>query len=342
MKTWKRYSCVILATFCVSQTGFSQKVGTASMQFLQVMPCARGTALGDAYTVWVSGAEAVFWNPSGVALTKNQELSSTYIQWIFDARQMALSYAISLRDWGAFGVQVQYVDYGAFEETSVDERMFVGTEPNVVYNPGLTSRKFYPYSYVIGLSYGRSFTDKFSVGVTAKYAHESLFSDAMTTTVDGEEVKTYTNGLLFDLGLRYHTGYRTIQLAASVQNFGAQLMYAKETSPAPLLFRVGIAADLIGGNGLLLPADDNRLGLAFDLFQPNDYTQQQHVGMEYEYAGIVALRVGYKFNYDTEGFTAGVGIRQEIGGVRLSLDYGYGALGTYLGNVHRISLGAGL
>jgi hypothetical protein len=342
MKTWMRYLCTILTTMVVSQSGLSQKVGTASMQFLQVMPCARGTALGDAYSVWVSGAEAVFWNPGGVALTKNQEFSSTYVQWVFDARQLALSYAISLRDWGAFGVQLQYVDYGAFEETSVDDRMFVGTEPNVVYNPGLTGRKFYPYSYVVGLTYGRSFTDKFSVGLTAKYAHESLFNDATMTTVDGEKVKTYTNGLLFDLGLRYNTGFRTVQIAAAVQNFGPQLTYAKEASPAPLLFRVGIAADLIGTNALLLPEENGRLGLAFDLFQPNDYTQQQHLGMEYEYAGTVALRLGYKFNYDTEGFTAGVGIRQNIVGVRFSLDYSYGALGTYLGNVHRISLGAGL
>jgi hypothetical protein len=342
MKTANRYALVFLAMIFVTPLGFSQKVGTASMQFLQIMPCARGTALGDAYSVWVSGAEAVFWNPSGLARTQNQEFSSTYIQWIFDARQMAASYAISLQDLGSFGLQLQYVDYGSFEETSVDQRMFVGTEPNVEYNPGLTGRTFAPYSYVVGLSYGRSFTDKFSVGLTAKYAHESLFNDGTVTTIDGEPVKTYTNGLLFDFGLHYSSGFRSIEIAAVVQNFGAQLMYAKEASPAPLLFRVGIAADLIGRDGLVGSAEDYRLGLAFDLFQPNDYTQQQHVGIEYDYDNIVALRAGYKFNYDTEGFTAGLGIRQTITGVRFSLDYSYGSLGTYLGNVHRISLGAGI
>jgi hypothetical protein len=107
-------------------------------------------------------------------------------------------------------------------------------------------------------------------------------------------------------------------------------------------FRVGLAADLVGADGLLMAQEDSRLLLAFDLFQPNDYTQQEHVGLEFEFSGMLALRAGYKFNYDTEGLTAGGGLRQNIGGIRFSFDYSYGAMGTYLGNVHRISLGAGL
>jgi hypothetical protein len=103
-----------------------------------------------------------------------------------------------------------------------------------------------------------------------------------------------------------------------------------------------MAADLIGNNSLLVEDETNRVGVAFDLFQPNDYTQQQHLGLEYEYAGTFALRVGYKFNYDTQGFTAGGGVRETVGGVRITLDYSYGAIGMYLGDVHRISLGAGL
>jgi len=31
------------------------------------MPCARATAMGDAYSVIASGADAVFWNPAGLA-----------------------------------------------------------------------------------------------------------------------------------------------------------------------------------------------------------------------------------------------------------------------------------
>lgn len=323
-----------------ASTAPAQKVGSTSMQFLHVLPCARATALGDAYSVWASGAEAVFWNPSGVALVQNQELSSTYIDWIFETRQGALSYAASLGEIGALGLQVQYVDFGEFEETSADPQYMVAP------NWGLTGRSFHPFSYLVGVTYARSLTDRFSAGISVKYAHESLFDGQKVTAMvrqgSYEEVKTWANGLLFDFGVRYNTGYRSIQIGASVQNFGGNVQYAKESSPVPLLFRFGIAANVVGPDALLFPEDANRLGVAFDLFQPNDYTQQAHLGVEYEYEGTFALRGGYKFNYDYETFTVGGGVKHTIGSVRLSLDYSFGSIGTYLGNVQRISLGAGL
>ena len=319
---------------------FAQKVGSTSMQFLKVMPCARATALGDAYSVWASGAEAVFWNPSGLALAESQELSLTYVDWIFDTRQGALSYAAPLGDIGTVGFQFQYVDFGEFEETSLN-RPFI---QDTLY-PGLTGRTFHPFSYLIGVTYARSLTDKFSVGLSAKYAHESLFDgqivSAMVNQGAFENVKTWANGLMFDLGVRYNTGFRSIQIAASVQNFGPNVEYAKESSPVPLLFRFGIAADMIGTNALLLSSEeDNRLSVAFDLFQPNDYAQQEHVGVEYEYAGSFALRAGYKINYDSEGLTVGGGLKHTFGLVKLSVDYSYGSIGKYLGSVQRFSLGA--
>jgi hypothetical protein len=62
------FLCAIIsaALFCTSASN-AQKVGSTSMQFLKVMPSARATALGEAYSVWATGAEAVFWNPAGLA-----------------------------------------------------------------------------------------------------------------------------------------------------------------------------------------------------------------------------------------------------------------------------------
>lgn len=327
-----------MAAICLlSYAAVAQKVGSTSMQFLKVMPGARATALGDAYSVLASGADAVFWNPSGLALVESQELSTTYINWIFDTQQGALSYALSLGSFGALGFQIQYVDFGEFEETS-NASPFI-KDPNT---PGITGRTFHPFSYLVGLTYARSLTERFSVGISAKYAHESLFDGQMAMVSQGsfENVKTWANGLLFDFGIRYDTGFRSIQIAASVQNFGANVKYAKETNPVPLLFRFGIAANVIGTDALLFTDEDNRLTTAFDLFQPNDYAQQAHFGLEYEFAGMFALRAGYKLNYDYEGLTVGGGVKHAFGSVNLGLDYSYGSIGTYLGNVQRISLGA--
>jgi hypothetical protein len=340
----KKRICIhylFLMVVLITTTTFSQKVGTTSMQFLKVMPCARATAMGDAYSVLATGSDAVFWNPGGMALVQGYEFSSTLIVFLFDTKQGALSYAMSLGDIGAIGLQMQYIDYGVFDE-AIASPMYLRQIPN----PGLTGRQFRPFSYLIGVSYARSLTDRFSMGVSAKYAHESLFDDAIVSVVTQEgkteDVNTFANTLLFDFGLQYNTGFRTVRIAASVQNFGADIKYARESNPAPLLFRLGIAADLIGENSLLFEQEGFIVRGAFDLFQPNDYTQQMHAGLEYEFANTIALRMGYKFNYDVEGFTAGGGLHQNFGNVKLSLDYSYGSYGVYLGNVHRISLGVGL
>ncbi len=342
MRTMNRLASLLCALSLSAAPALAQKVGSTSMQFLKVMPCARATALGDAYSVWASGAEALFWNPSGLALAGGPEVSLTYVDWIFDARQGAFSYATPLGGLGALGLQLQYVDFGEFEETSNADPYIKNPD-----EPGMTGRTFRPFSYLIGMTYARSLTDKFSVGLSAKYAHESLFDGQMVTAMVSQgvfqEVKTWASGLLFDLGVRYNTGFRSVQIAAAVQNFGANVEYAKESNPVPLLFRFGIAADVIGTDALFLSSDDeNRVSVAFDLFQPNDYAQQEHLGIEYEFERTLALRAGYKFNYDYEGLTVGGGLNHTFGSVHLSLDYSYGSIGTYLGSVQRISLGAKL
>jgi hypothetical protein len=340
MKKLIFYLLPIFAVSMLSSIAFSQKVGSTSMQFLKVMPCARATAMGDAYSVLASGAEAVFWNPGGLASLEGQEISVTYLKWIFDTQQGALAFASSLGGWGVIGIQLQYVDFG-----EIPEAIWGPPYNNDLNYPGLTGNTFRPFSCVGGITYASRITDKFSTGFAVKYAYESLYNGntarAVTKAGDTVDVNTWANGVLFDFGLHYKTNFHSIEIGASVQNFGPSLKYAIDANPAPLALRVGIAADIIGRDALLGSSEDSRLGLAFDLFQPNDYEQQYHAGMEYEFSQMVALRVGYKFNYDADGFTAGMGVKQTVGAVRLSVDYSYGALSYNLGNVHRISLGVG-
>jgi hypothetical protein len=341
MRERKMLRLLIFALCTVFSTGYGQKVGSTSLQFLKVIPSAKGTGMGDAYAVRSNGADALFWNPSGIISVKGQEFSSTYVNWLFDTQQGALSYAASLENYGAIGVQIQYVDFGEMLETTESEP-YSANFPN----QGVTGKTFRPYSYLFGLSYAKNLTDKFTVGASAKYVHESLYNGTKYYALVGNEtneyVKTWTDGLIFDLGIKYNTGYRSIQIGAAVQNFGSNVTYAKESNPLPMMFRLGIAADIVGKDPLFVVDNDNRIGFEFDLFQPNDYAQQEHFGVEYEYAGIFSLRAGYKFNYDVDGVTIGGGIKQTISSVVLSVDYSYCPMGQYLGNAHRFSLGVEL
>lgn len=336
------FNFIIAGIMLSAVATYAQKVGSTSMQFLKVMPGARATALGEAYTAWATGPEAIFWNPAGLARLDRMGLSTTYVNWLFDAQQGALAFALAIRNSGVIGFQIQYADFGQFEETS-NQRPYI-TNPD---NPGYTGRTFNPFSYVIGVSYARDLTDKFSVGLGMKYAHESLFNGNKVTAMVRpgifEAVETWASVLLFDFGIRYNTGYRTIHIGSAVQNFGADAKYARESHPVPLMFRFGIGADVVGPEALLYSGSkNNRLSVACDIFHPNDYGQQIHAGMEYEFAGMFALRAGYKFNYDFDGLTLGAGFKHQLEGVKLTVDYSYGDMGTYLDDVQRISIGIGL
>lgn len=339
MKTITKNTAAIIILLCMISNAYSQKVGSTSMQFLKITPSARGSSLGDAYSVWASGADAVFWNPAGLALEQQQDFTISYVNWIFESKQTALSYATPIQDVGVVAVQLQYVDFGEFLEASA-LRPYINKETD----PGLTGNTFHPHSYLIGFSYAANLTDRFSTGLSVKYAHESLYNGntflAQVRQGVYETVNTWGNVVMFDFGMRYNTGFRSIQIGAAVQNFGPNVKYAKESNPIPMQFRFGVAANVVGNYALLIEDQDNRFGLAFDLFQPNDYSQQEHLGIEYEYSEIFALRAGYKINYDYEKITFGFGVKQPIGSLKISLDYSYGSLGNYLGAAHRISLGA--
>jgi hypothetical protein len=333
---------VVLALALGPSVAHAQKVGSTSMQFLKVMPSARAAAMGEAYSVMASGAEAIHWNPAGVADVRGHEFSATYIDWIFDSRQGSFAYATNVRRLGAIGLQVQYVDFGEFEETS-NESPFINNPDN----PGFTGRTFRPFSYLVGVTFSRALTDRFSLGLGAKYAYESLFdgSTVAATLRQGVtgEVNTWASGLLFDVGIRYATGFRTVEIGAAVQNFGPDVTYAVEAYPVPMTLRLGIAADLVGGDALLLAGQpDNRVRAAFDLFHPNDYAQQAHLGIEYQFSNLLSLRGGYKFLYDSDSFTFGGGLNFAMSGVGLQVDYSYGAMGLDLGNVQRVSLGVSI
>lgn len=338
----KPLSTLLLALLLFAPSAHAQKVGSTSMQFLKVLPSARAAAVGEAYSVWASGAEAIFWNPAGVDLVENHEFSLTYTDWLFDARQGAFSYAASLGDYGSVGIQLQYVDFGEFEETT-NERPFI-SNPEL---PGMTGRTFRPYSYVIGATYARHLTDRFALGLGVKFAQESLFDqgtvNAQVRQGVFDDVSTRASGMLFDFGIRYVTGFRSVQIASAVQNFGADVRYAVESYPVPLLFRVGIAADLVGINGLFVGGQEgNQLRAAFDIFHPNDYAQQIHLGLEYEFMRVLSLRGGYKLYYDTDGLTLGGGLKHSIGDLGVAIDYSFGTMGTYLGNVQRITAGVAI
>ena len=185
-----------------------------------------------------------------------------------------------------------------------------------------TGNTFSPNSMVFGLSYAKSLTDKFSFGLTAKFAREDLIAQN-------------TSSIIFDGGLLYSTGLKSLMLGAMLRNFGPEIKYFNEGYPLPQAFSIGVSGYLIGpDNAFLSNSSSQKLLLAYDLAQTRDHSQQQHIGAEYAFSDFLMIRSGYKINFDEEGLTLGFGLKFS----KMQFDYAYNDFGSFLGSVQRVSL----
>ena len=201
------------------------------------------------------------------------------------------------------------------------------------YNPGLTGETISPSQMVVGLSLAKSLTEKFSFGVSSKYVREDL-------------VMASADGFVFDFGLLYKTGYKTLQTSAVIRNFGPELSFRDEdpetdnvdfeSYPPPQTLVIGVSGFIISSaSPMFFRSEEQSLRAAFEIVGPRDYGQQYNTGLEWGYQDLLFIRTGYKFNYDTQGINFGMGVR--INNFRG--DYSYASYGKYLLNIHRISAG---
>lgn len=300
-------------------SGFDQ-VGTTSFQFLSVVPNARAAAIGGASTATIRKSEAAFFNPALLTSTKNFDVGIAYLDWFLDVNISSVSLSYNMSSLGVLGFHAQVTNYGEIQETRTDQ--LLRDDVTGIYNPGLTGNTISASSMVFGVSFARQLTDRFSFGLTAKYAREDLSVAS-------------ANALVFDGGVAYQTGFKTLELGIMLRNFGSEIKYVNESYPLPQTFAIGISGYLVGpGDSFFSGSENNNLLLAFDLAQTRDHSQQQHIGAEYSFRNLIALRGGYKFNFDEESWTAGFGLNVN----RFSLDYSYNDFGEFLGNVQRFTL----
>jgi opacity protein-like surface antigen len=246
-------------------------------------------------------------------------------------------------DFAAVAVQFPGLGtVGTFVNVLSMDQMLVRT----IEKPEGTGEYFSAGALAIGLSYSRNLTDNFSIGFSAKYIREHIWNSSSV-------------GAAFDVGTIYRIPIlNELRLGASICNFGTKMklqgrdnLVFLQTGPGgansinadvqldeydlPLLFRVGVAADVI-------KTGDSRLTTAVDAIHPNDNTESVNTGLEYAWNEMLFLRAGMKslFERDTEqGLTLGAGLNYRVvENVKLKIDYAYQDFGR-LKNVHYISLG---
>jgi hypothetical protein len=312
-----------------------KKVAQSGLQFLKIGVGSQMAAQGEAGIAKVDDINALFWNPAGLALMQENQFLFTYNRWIADIKQSAVAVGLNLGRWGNFGLSCVYMDYGEFYPTvrnPDDQSLTLDAgflEPgNVTGSDYFLDTDFKPLDVAVGIAYARQFTDRFWMGWHVRLVHENLGKGYIQRTdFDGDPleaakiVENKLTNIATDFGVVYKPGVGGIRFAMAFQNFGPEMKYQHEEFPLPVTFRVGLTSDLSEAFHWKNPR--HNLILSLDTIKPNDYTQRVHAGAEYIYHRILLLRGGYKFNYDSESFAAGFGLRYHVQNVWWSFDASY-------------------
>jgi hypothetical protein len=302
-----------------------KKVAQTGLQFLKVDVGARAAAMGGAFLVGGYDASIMFYNPAGIAnISSDLDLFAGQTQWIADINYNTAAVVKNFGTLGTFGISIVLADYG-------DD--IIGTQVATNDKGYVETGNLDVGAYAIGISYAKQLTDKFTVGAHVRYTGQKLGENLMA---DGSTMENKVDGLSFDFGTIFYPGFKSFRFGMSVRNFSADYQYEEESFELPLTFTIGVAMNVL--DFMESQSENHSLVVAIDAIHPRDYTERIHLGTEYWFNNMFALRGGYKFNYDEEGLTAGLGVKLNVSNMNFKLDYAYTDFGVF-DSVNRFSVG---
>ncbi len=319
MMTAKRLAAAALLALAAAPAGaIAPSAGTGGAAFLQMgQGSARAQALGQSYVALAEGADALTWNPAGLAATQQKEIVYSYLREVQDiSTPLYLGYAhpMGRTVWGA---NMAYISATGFDTRDVNGVPTPDT--NVAVHDGYGS-----------LALARSFWyEKLLLGGAIRIVHEDNGGNLHDTMVGDAGIIVKPNA--------------SIAVAFAVQNIGAQVQDVASVVRGGVAYRAGDFVNL--ALEISESADTGaRIGVGAEFIVPEEYLE----------LGQVVFRVGY-FNSDNlgqsfsgqleglhldrvSGVSFGFGLfTSQAFGYGLGIDYAFVPFGS-LGTVDQLSL----
>jgi hypothetical protein len=314
-----------------------EKKAQVGFRFLENPVSAEVMGRGSVGVVSTMTSNAIFWNPALLGwIAPGVDISLNHTKGIADIDYNAVAAAVHLGDFGVLGFSVLAMDYGTFYGTvrAANEQGYSETG------------EFTPTAIAIGTAFSQKVTDRFSYGIHLKYARQNLGDAWVSTAGSSLTDSSLTLGqrqykkdaFALDVGAYYDFLYNGIRFGAVLQNISREITYENEPFPLPFAVSFGVTLEPLN----LLFGDDTTHSflLSFESRHPRDFGEKIKFGAEYHFFDMFVARVGYMSNYDERGWTAGIGVKQDLSGFPLRVDYAYEPFGIF-GARHFLSLGIG-
>ena len=305
-------------------------VGTSAANFLKIGMGAKIVGSAESDITSYDDASSLYWNPGALSRIPTTSASFSYISWIAGSNLTYLAVALP-SNFGSLGLDITYFTSGDFEETTLAQQDGTG-------------RFISANDLSLGLAYARNLTDRFSVGLKAKYIRESL-------------ADVNADAFAFDIGSVFITNVlNEMKIGIALSNFGSSLQFSgnnllithavpgsptnkqvpanlqTESWNLPLYFRFGLSTKAI-------TTKYYNLTVNAAILDSRDYQTRFNVGGSLQFLDAFTLRGGYRFKYGEATFSAGVGVNLDTNLIgKVSFDYAYTDFG-YFNGLHQFSLG---
>lgn len=290
------FTCLVPAVTRSDPAGFA---------FLEVPAGSRGSSLGGAYASRAEGAEAVFWNPAGLAATDGIQITASHYEFLQNLRHAQFALAGQLLGGGsAIALRAMYSE-------AIVERDAIGNEIGT----------FGAHDLELSVVHGRQLGSGLRAGGSAQIVRERIGDFSATTYA-------------FGLGATWDPApFPRLRLGVTADHLGPAAHYDLDGSrgePVPL----PSAVQLGGSYGAA--AGGFEMSGALEGRWTRGRTGIGMVGAEMAHPSGAAIRVGLRVNDETTGFSVGAGYAVSA----LKLDYAFVPYRLDLGETHRFSVSA--
>ncbi len=306
--------------------------------------------MGNAGVALADDANAIFWNPAGLAFQKNPQVGITHSNWLpqFDA---GLFYEYLVGTYhvdgvGTFGGHVTFLNLGEIELRNSD---------------GVSLGTANSFQLAAGASYGYQVSDRLGLGASLRGIYSKLAPedrDGTASSIAGDLSVLYRTSPFDLVGTK-----TTFSTGANLANMGKRMQFRSSKEPLPMNLRLGYSFtfEFDEYNSLTIANDFNKSLVNLDektvqrgdstatVFEADPFYEaiftswgpargavdQGNVetlsvieqftvgtGLEYWYNDLFALRTGYFYedpdNGGREFLTFGAGLRYNIIGIDIS------------------------
>jgi len=320
---------LLVATIMMSIAfaGSDKRRGTAGAQELLIPVGSVGTAMGGSYSAVISGIEAAYWNPAGVALLEgNGEAIFSHMNYIADINVEYAGIASRVGSLGVLGATLKTIDFGEIPVTTTERTDGTG--------------EFYSPRYMtIGLLFSKVMTDRINFGMKLNLISEQI-------------MRVSASGVALNAGVQYRTSADGFKMGVALRNLGIDMLFTGAdleqtitppgTEPGtrsepwriplssfelPTQLEIAVAYGLLNTGGTKVT-----VGGAFlnDNFSLDQYT----VGAEIELMDMVYIRGSYAVAEDPETHEfysgneeflwssgIGMGLKLNMGSTNIKIDY---------------------